>query len=173
MWIDAICINQDNVSGKNNQVRQMNRIYQSVELVFVWLGQADAYTEKALSLVTSFEADVESGRRDKAVLDSFTSSTDADQWVALAGLLGREWWSRAWMFQQVVVARVVEIHCGSYDCAWDVFTVFASAILRQGEQWVPLVSPPGIAPEKSILDMSCTASSRLPTIYPRVSVYIV
>ncbi|KAF7198407.1 Heterokaryon incompatibility protein 6, OR allele [Pseudocercospora fuligena] len=39
-WIDAICINQQNVREKNEQVQKMRDIYASATLVFAWLGTA-------------------------------------------------------------------------------------------------------------------------------------
>lgn len=40
IWIDAICINQEDIMERTQQVRQMHRIYASASLVIVWLGEA-------------------------------------------------------------------------------------------------------------------------------------
>ncbi|KAH9207768.1 heterokaryon incompatibility protein-domain-containing protein, partial [Leptodontidium sp. 2 PMI_412] len=40
-WIDALCINQEEVSERNDQVHQMGRIYRSAVKVIVWLGPSD------------------------------------------------------------------------------------------------------------------------------------
>ncbi|KAF6807599.1 heterokaryon incompatibility protein [Colletotrichum musicola] len=40
LWIDAICINQANVSERNLQVRQMRHIYSHAQRVIIWLGLA-------------------------------------------------------------------------------------------------------------------------------------
>ncbi len=37
-WIDAICIDQDNISERSEQVKLMGRIYSSANEVWVWLG---------------------------------------------------------------------------------------------------------------------------------------
>jgi Heterokaryon incompatibility protein (HET) len=37
-WIDAICIDQDNVAERNDQVSKMGRIYQDAEEVIAWMG---------------------------------------------------------------------------------------------------------------------------------------
>jgi hypothetical protein len=39
IWIDSICINQDNVQERSSQVRAMNRIYPGARSVYCWLGQ--------------------------------------------------------------------------------------------------------------------------------------
>ncbi|KAK4112393.1 HET-domain-containing protein, partial [Canariomyces notabilis] len=38
LWVDAICINQDNIPERNEQVRHMLAIYQASSRVIVWLG---------------------------------------------------------------------------------------------------------------------------------------
>ncbi|KAK0624310.1 heterokaryon incompatibility protein-domain-containing protein, partial [Immersiella caudata] len=40
LWVDAVCINQDDDAEKSSQVQQMGRIYRSAELVIAWLGEA-------------------------------------------------------------------------------------------------------------------------------------
>jgi hypothetical protein len=40
VWIDAICINQDDNPEKSSQVAMMRRIYQHATRVLVWLGDA-------------------------------------------------------------------------------------------------------------------------------------
>ncbi len=38
VWVDAICINQDNIPERNRQVRMMPHIYSRAESVLVWFG---------------------------------------------------------------------------------------------------------------------------------------
>lgn len=38
LWIDAICIDQDNVGERGHQVRQMASIYERVVRAIIWLG---------------------------------------------------------------------------------------------------------------------------------------
>jgi len=40
LWVDQICINQDDISERNTQVQLMGRIYSCASLVIVWLGKA-------------------------------------------------------------------------------------------------------------------------------------
>lgn len=41
LWVDAICINQHDLTERNHQVWQMKDIYFKAQLVHVWLGDAD------------------------------------------------------------------------------------------------------------------------------------
>lgn len=48
IWIDALCINQDDVNEKNQQVKQMLEIYSSASLVLVWLEGAVSSSASAV-----------------------------------------------------------------------------------------------------------------------------
>lgn len=41
LWIDAVCINQDDQLERNSQVAQMAQVYRSAEKVICWLGEGD------------------------------------------------------------------------------------------------------------------------------------
>ena len=48
IWIDAICINQQDPQERNHQVSKMRAIYDQVECVMIWLGPADEHSYRAL-----------------------------------------------------------------------------------------------------------------------------
>ena len=50
IWIDALCINQENVDERNQQVRLMGDIYRKASEVLIWLGD-DEYPVAAASIV--------------------------------------------------------------------------------------------------------------------------
>ena len=41
LWVDAVCINQDDLAEKGRQVAMMGLIYKSARQVICWLGQTD------------------------------------------------------------------------------------------------------------------------------------
>lgn len=41
LWVDAMCINQDDNEDRVQQVRMMGQIYKHAQCVIVWLGEAD------------------------------------------------------------------------------------------------------------------------------------
>ncbi|KAF5495824.1 Heterokaryon incompatibility protein 6, OR allele [Colletotrichum fructicola] len=51
LWIDSICINQDNVPERNAQVAQMGKIYSQASHVAIWLGDASETSEAAMRLL--------------------------------------------------------------------------------------------------------------------------
>ncbi|KAH8591877.1 heterokaryon incompatibility, partial [Bisporella sp. PMI_857] len=45
LWVDAICINQDDTAEKENQISMMFQIYQSATQVVVYLGEHSDHSE--------------------------------------------------------------------------------------------------------------------------------
>jgi hypothetical protein len=53
LWIDAICIDQENVRERSRQVACMHQIYEKADVVLVWLGEADEYSDIAMDFIAS------------------------------------------------------------------------------------------------------------------------
>ncbi|OAL00781.1 HET-domain-containing protein [Phaeosphaeriaceae sp. SRC1lsM3a] len=56
LWIDALCINQNDIRERNHQVGMMALIYKSAAKVRVWLGQEDASIIQAFGLLARIGA---------------------------------------------------------------------------------------------------------------------
>lgn len=48
IWIDAVCIDQDNVAEKSRQISLMGAIYSSAAQVYIWLGEGNEKTNRAM-----------------------------------------------------------------------------------------------------------------------------
>lgn len=48
LWIDSICINQEDVVERSQQVQIMNRVYRNANIVHAWLGEADRFSKAAI-----------------------------------------------------------------------------------------------------------------------------
>lgn len=93
IWIDQICINQDDVAERNAQVRRMADIYKNAARVIVWLGQKSAFDEENFDITT--DADLHMEWRGKPFMD----------WLRLWAVFGRPWFFRQWVFQEAVFAQ--------------------------------------------------------------------
>jgi hypothetical protein len=51
LWIDALCINQDDTQERSNQVSNMREIYHRAKRVVVWLDGDDQELPTALSIL--------------------------------------------------------------------------------------------------------------------------
>ncbi|KAK3306225.1 heterokaryon incompatibility protein-domain-containing protein [Chaetomium strumarium] len=129
IWIDAICINQNDMAERAAQVRIMDQIYKAAAHTVVWLGRADQYTQAAaatIARVAAYPRDVfaASGaspfrRQDPEVYAKsglpYTSWMD---WCSVAALLKRQWFSRVWIIQETVLSRSLVLLCGRHAIAW-------------------------------------------------------
>lgn len=120
IWVDAVCIDQNNLSELSNQVKFMGTIYQRARRVIVWLGEADEFTNlawrvllEALSHDTNMSDDLEARLKNVADLE--------DIWLSLHNLGQREWFYRAWTFQELYLAERVTVLCSEYAMEWDHF----------------------------------------------------
>ncbi|KAJ4366792.1 hypothetical protein N0V83_007317 [Neocucurbitaria cava] len=127
MWIDALCINQNDLSERAAQVQLMGRIYKSAKIILAWIGQDDelcnlAFTsiDKILAWESAHMDDIfgkQDGntprRRDQ---DHVTLSSIPDMtvvhWFALFALFQRLWFRRAWIAQEAIFAKDLLVICG-------------------------------------------------------------
>jgi hypothetical protein len=49
IWVDALCINQANTREKEQQIPLMGRIYSQAATTYVWLGEGNESTDRAIN----------------------------------------------------------------------------------------------------------------------------
>lgn len=112
LWIDSICINQSCVDERNHQLRLMPRIYGGAWRVAVYLGESD---ESARSdAVMDWLSDLHEPSDDE---HPKVAPSEAEIWA----LLGRRWFNRVWVLQEVHLAKKVAVICGDREVSWDAF----------------------------------------------------
>ena len=127
-WIDAICINQTKDEEKNVQVQQMTRIYENAERVFVWLRDREENSDAAFDLLRSFGSPDDENNFAEMAMSSFVNPKQTPMWTALAWLLARSYWTRAWIFQELVVSNDAEVWCGESSCHWNILAALAFVV---------------------------------------------
>ena len=120
IWIDSVCINQQDNDEKSRQVMMMWGIYRFADHVYAWLGGPEDDAIKAMHL--AFDAanpcitKVLTGR-DPVWLPTDLSHRcapfdfEASAWGALVDLLERPWFRRMWVIREVVAARDTTLVC--------------------------------------------------------------
>jgi hypothetical protein len=102
LWIDAICIDQNNYKEKASQVQCMNRIYLCADKVHIWLGSASPEDRipAVFALVKApFFRGCEYDDEMSALEFSFSSNADCLA-VSLRAFLLRPWFTRRWVGEQ-------------------------------------------------------------------------
>ncbi len=125
LWIDQLCIDQDDLADRESQVAQMAAIYRRAFNTLVWL--CDDPDCGALScLQRLYEATV--GYEADLLDEELEDLKDKETFNSLARLLESVWFRRTWIVQEVVVSVDSHILVGDDTMSWIVFTKFCSGI---------------------------------------------
>ncbi|KAF2246312.1 hypothetical protein BU26DRAFT_65795 [Trematosphaeria pertusa] len=131
LWIDALCINQEDIEERNVQVKRMASIYKLAYRVVVWLGPTspDQSNEWALGILQKLGEQTEY-TRDYYIMASPTAkgaswdrevpiSLSEQDLTAIRHILERPWWDRLWIWQEIHLGSPRSVaQCGSSSISW-------------------------------------------------------
>ena len=117
LWIDAICLNQNDNEEKSMQVQLMDEIYSQARKVRIWFGDEDtpevfgflrtlALRERQLSSISP---------------DAVTKTLrlfGADSIHPVEMILCNAWFKRRWVLQEAILNPITILHCGRYKMDW-------------------------------------------------------
>ncbi|KAL2063634.1 hypothetical protein VTL71DRAFT_5439 [Oculimacula yallundae] len=109
LWVDAICINQQDIPERNNQVAMMGKIYETAYDVLVWLGEATDDSDMLFDYLPTIPP-----ARQKSVSGSMEIIN-----IAFRALCSRPYWRRVWIIQEVFTASHILVLCGSRRVSWE------------------------------------------------------
>jgi hypothetical protein len=116
IWIDRMCINQQNIQERNEQVAKMDKIYGHSKSVCVWLGEGDDDSKLAINFIK--ERVLKIWDFDELV----ENRSMARHWKALITLMKKTWFSRRWVVQEIALSPGGgTIYCGSDSISWQDF----------------------------------------------------
>lgn len=145
LWVDAICINQNDLDEKSEQVPIMGEIYSRATKVYAWLGEADHQIDCVFDVLQEFRGRKREAKfpthfdaaeqlsfhrqlfrdiyQDKAGALPEQSDLDDDmlheEFNWLRPLYMRPYWRRVWIVQELVLAKVVVVCCGDKSIDFD------------------------------------------------------
>ncbi|KAL8721670.1 MAG: hypothetical protein Q9181_007659, partial [Wetmoreana brouardii] len=147
-WVDAICINQKDLSERSAQVNLMREIYSKASQVVVWLGAEDEETPLCIYLISMFagiskrilaipqdEWDYFEYRLQGRLFSAgMPHHMYPEWWEMLARFLERTWFGRLWTLQEVALKSQdgVKILCGSQEVSWEKLVAFADVLTYTG-----------------------------------------
>lgn len=124
VWIDAICINQEDTEERGSQVGLMSEVYSHPTMNLIWLGEDEGDTDQVLALVDQIvknageETDGFRTFETTANSPSPTTGRILDLPPDISPLLRfyqRRWFERVWCVQEAALAPDSMCHCGSYE----------------------------------------------------------
>ena len=104
IWLDAICINQDDIQERSHQVQEMKRIYSGAKCVYSWLGY-----DKSLPHTGIFNRQYVSELYFWCLRDERQRKRQRSQ---LEYIAKAEYWSRMWIVQEFILAQDVHLLLG-------------------------------------------------------------
>ncbi|KAK8017308.1 hypothetical protein PG993_013634 [Apiospora rasikravindrae] len=107
LWIDAICIDQDNLDERGHQVQLMPRIYSGAKAVQIYVGELTLQSQLFLQ-----------GLRGQSYSDEIGEGNVYDFHQGMFDFVSRRYFSRAWILQEVALARQATVICGSISVPW-------------------------------------------------------
>ena len=129
LWIDSICINQDDLDEKTHQVRLMKDIYRLATKVIIWLGHSpNAHLAKQLlsELNHSMKTYMPSERE---LYDKYIHEKRSPRWLALSDLFSHPYFNRVWVVQEVAVSTKTVVLYGGQLLEWDVLVFVVGRLI--------------------------------------------
>jgi hypothetical protein len=144
LWVDALCINQDDITERSHQVTLMMEIYSQCSRDLAWLGPLAhvtryAYEETVLKVKTGMDMmrrmglkDLQRMENEEDQLFTWENVEDGEGWVmsdnqhfAIRSLFRRpEIWNRVWVMQELSCAPNVTLVYGRETLDWAVISDF-------------------------------------------------
>ncbi|KAI1127228.1 HET-domain-containing protein [Nemania abortiva] len=138
LWVDALCINQDDSTEKMAQVNMMHKIYSKCVQCNLWMGEISS---AALGLAEPEALDAAKGALDAVRIlagQDFENRppqlSTADQHVqagrALKALMHVEWWGRIWTVQEATSPKSSTVVWGPLSIPWEVMRKAADNLVE-------------------------------------------
>ena len=125
LWIDQICINQEDLEERSSQVLLMRKIYKSATNVLIWLGDEADDSNMAIELIPRLSGTVAPERQFRTIKEL----------QPLKALLSRPWFGRMWILQELGAASSATIVCGNKSIPWQDVSDLVDHMRYTGLRW--------------------------------------
>ena len=115
LWIDAISIDQTNVTERSEQVQVMHQIYRDAREVIIYPEDIPNY---------SYPVDRDLCGSDLSSLDHYfqrTADLETNTRSCLADIESSRYWRRLWIVQEILLARQSYLVIGQHLVSWEQF----------------------------------------------------
>ena len=144
LWVDALCIDQTNIQERASQVSLMGDIYSTADRVIIWLGNTISnHLSDLIWLQEHWLPIADRFPKEELPLDVLAFlDIPKERWFVLWENYGKfysyyRWFSRAWVVQELLLAREIVIRCGSITLDWEMLKKLADTAVDAG---VPTIS---------------------------------
>jgi ankyrin repeat protein len=125
LWIDAICINQNDKRERMHQVKLMAQIFQAASCVLIWLGPSYGGSEHALDFLSR-------RRTSRSTRSAPYTNAGKVASIGIVALCYRRYWRRLWILQEIILAKCIWMMCGARISPWQSFRDFLVRLREYG-----------------------------------------
>ncbi|CAJ2510260.1 Uu.00g061600.m01.CDS01 [Anthostomella pinea] len=133
-FIDAVCINQQDVADRTSQVKQMGDVYRYAVEVVAWLGSDGTEDPDVLASwqgLCGLGVEALESPDSAAFMVERMKSRSTELLALLEALCQRPYWRRLWVAQEVMLSRELTLRCNELRCPWDVLLLFLDYTYEQ------------------------------------------
>jgi hypothetical protein len=141
LWMDAICINQENLRERSEQVKLMKEIYSKATRVLIWIGEEGPSTGQAFDLLGDLAkawCSYEILRQPRYIPspsslpfdESLFRVENSSLWEEIRDLISRSYFDRIWIVQEIIAATQATVLCGDCSISWTSFHQGIAVIQR-------------------------------------------
>jgi hypothetical protein len=117
LWVDALCIDQENLEERNFHVFRMSKVYENADKTIVWLGLPSEDRRQARVLeffheMAAFARKQSTEMGIRMFREKYLNDGLAQRWANILELCRGTYWTRTWIIQEFVQASQIEILCG-------------------------------------------------------------
>ncbi|EMD68559.1 hypothetical protein COCSADRAFT_109190 [Bipolaris sorokiniana ND90Pr] len=146
LWIDAICIRQDDNAERSRQVSYMRSVYNNASRIIIWLGQKDAtvrrafeFAQKLAMTAAALQATIQQSSQSpqqvqiarlhhqNLVVNAMKDHPENSR--ALDALLTKEYFERVWCIQEVAAAKDCIAKCEDLEIDFHMLLVVVPFLL--------------------------------------------
>ncbi|CAI9631026.1 unnamed protein product [Alternaria burnsii] len=159
LWVDALCINQNDVQERSHQVQQMAKIYSSAMKVLIWLGEwpSSHRCQDQERCETAFAELFAETRRINTLHDPTLSNPQRSSMVFsflersemifglshfkdhATNITSQPWFNRLWIIQEFILAQTDPVvHIGCHVVMWaDFFSAMEETFAQYEDSHMP------------------------------------
>ena len=125
LWVDAICINQDDDVERTQQVTLMGDIYRTADIVLAWLGpDLSGHAQRAFALMNKIAAIVTKQgvlaflKEPQRLESDHPILKGKEAWTSLGEFASLNYFQRTWILQELGLSKCAVLHWGGFEFPW-------------------------------------------------------
>jgi hypothetical protein len=147
LWIDAICVNQQDLEERSQQVQRMADIFSKAARVLIWLGLETPDTSIAIKCIEQISSNVDVDWDRWSIRPTSTQTHWADmnlglpfdevQILAIELFFQRSWFGRLWVWQELRMAwQDPVVLCGARELLWESICDYAYCMIMKNNSHI-------------------------------------